>query len=285
MAVAAAAAGLLLAGCTSSAGGTPGGRGLPSPSIAAAPAAPADARTGLTGLPLAAYGSGDELVQQRFQALQLLIGRCMREAGYSSYTPADSFEAPSGGGAGGAVAGAFGYLGADAATAGFRSPRPAASAAGPAPRRQVPADERSASDDCTRRSLGRISSAAPKSSDLYQRLYGESLQVTALDGRVVAATAAWRECMGRVGVPAEDPQALARTYQGAGAEVSAQERTAAEADARCTAETGLAGTWFAVLAGYQREQVERHADELEPLRQSLAEQARQYARILANGGS
>ncbi|QKW20684.1 hypothetical protein HUT16_17845 [Kitasatospora sp. NA04385] len=256
----------------------------------------------MAALPLAAYGQDEEQARRRFRAVRVLTAQCMRQAGFPSYDPGDGFLPPDGptgettgaggvadGGTGtgaggvadGSAAGAFGYLGAQAGTRGFHTARAEPAGAGA---RQVPEAEQRAGDDCARRGLERITDAESEPAELYRRLYGESLRATAADARVVAATAAWRECVGRAGVRAEDPQSLAVQYQGAGPDVTPQELAAARADERCTAEVNLAGLWFAVLAGYQREQVARHAGELEPLKRALVEQDRRYARIIDTDG-
>ncbi|MFC8716817.1 hypothetical protein [Kitasatospora sp. NPDC057198] len=302
-ALAAAVAALLCAACFPGGGGEPAGPDLPRPSIAASPPPPPSVRAGMAALPLAAYGPSEELAQRRFQAVRVLTARCMRQAGYTSYDPADGSAAASpaagataGAGAGaaaatagagaadgsdGVAAGAFGYLGEQAEIRGFHTARTGQARPGPP---ELSEAEQTASDDCARRGLERIADGGSKAAELYQRLYGESLRATAADPRVVAATAAWKDCMARSGVPAEDPQSLAARYQGAGTAVTPQELAAARADRDCTAGTGLAGVWFAVLAGYQRGQLDRHAGELEPLKQAHAEQDRRYARIIATGG-
>jgi len=292
-ALAAVAAALLSAACFPGGGGQPAGPDLPRPSIAASPPPPPSVRAGMAALPLAAYGPGEELAQRRFQAVRVLTAQCMRQAGYTSYQPGDgsatvppaAADGPAGAGPAddpaGVAAGAFGYLGEEAGTRGFHTARAGQARPGTP---KLSEAEQTASDDCARRGLERITAGGPEAAELYQRLYGESLRATAADPRVVAATAAWKDCMARSGVPAEDPQSLAARYQGAGTAVTPQELAAARADRDCTAGTGLAGVWFAVLAGYQRGQLDRHAGELEPLKQAYAEQDRRYARIIAAGG-
>ncbi|GAA4857368.1 hypothetical protein [Kitasatospora terrestris] len=286
---AAAAAVLLLAGCASGGGpgAAPAGAVTPPP-IAAAPAAPASGRGGMLGLPLSAYRSDDRQSEEHFRAVRALTAKCLRDAGFR-VDPASLFRGSAPADVDNDTAmpgGAWGYLGtAAAAVQGFHArpaegPGAAAAAAAPAGSEA----ERSMTERCTREGLQRLQLPESAESRLVSELFGASLVAVGKDHRVVAATAAWRECMAGAGFRVEDPETLVARYRRSPS-VQPDELSAARADADCTATAGLAGIWFAVLAGYQQQQIERHGEQLAGMRRQLRERADRIAAVLAENGA
>ncbi|MEU9128056.1 hypothetical protein AB0D08_08085 [Kitasatospora sp. NPDC048540] len=281
-------AALLLAACAGGPGGHDAARpALTPPPIGASPAPPASGRAGMTGLPLAAYSADDRQGARHFQAVQILTMRCLREGGFTSVARQTVFGDPAAeppdDDAGAYPAGPFGYLGAEVAAAqGFHSrPRPAPAAGGP--EQHGTEAERAAAEECSKKSVQQLGVPATAGTRLLGELYDASMRAAAADARVAAATAAWRACMGRAGFPVTDPQALVTRYQ-AVPPGGPDELPTARADAECTAGSNLAGIYFAVLTGYQRQQVEQHGAELESVKQSVRAEARKVADVIAADG-
>ncbi|MFD9129799.1 hypothetical protein [Kitasatospora sp. NPDC059571] len=279
-ALAAAGAALLaVAGCT-------GGPGAAVPALTppalGTPAPPPSGREGMLQLPLSAYGlSSDESARQQ-QAVRALTADCMHRAGYTSFTGDDAFDGGSGrvSDANAMPGGAFGYLPATVAPVqGFHAARPPAA---PAPPRAPSSEaERGAAEDCVRKALAALPTGDRAGSDLVTRLFGESQAATAKDARVVAATRAWAGCMTAAGYPDATPDGLVARYRGPGSP-GRDELAAAEADAACTTGSNLAGIWFAVIAGYQRQQIAANQERLAAYKDEVARQVAGYARLIGS---
>ena len=224
--------------------------------------APESGRGGLTGLPLSAYQSGDGIFTKEIRARNVLTVSCLHGAGFTTYTGSALQPAVAPDNATALPAGPWGYLGAGAAAAqGFHPPSQ------PAPAPQAPAGGansgeafEAASLDCSHRIAEQLK---PDSGDgsLAGRLFDESLRLTANDSRVGEATRSWADCMAAAGYQATDPSALTTRFAPGGT-VTEIEIATAKADAACTGQSNLAGVWFAVAAGYQKQQIDRNAEAL-----------------------
>ncbi|PBC78733.1 hypothetical protein BX265_3512 [Streptomyces sp. TLI_235] len=275
-AAATGAALLALAGCGGGSGGTAAPALTPPP--LGTPTAPASGREGMLALPLSAYGTDREQDARRQQAVRALTADCMHTAGWADFTRDDALDS------GGAVpdaaalpAGAFGYLRAEvAAVQGFHGPTAAAPARTPRP----PASEAegTAAQECVKKALTAVRPADTSGSELVNTLFGQSLDATGRDARVVGATRAWSACMKDAGFAEASPDGLVARYHGPG-RPTAEELAAATADERCTAAGNLAGVWFAVLAGYQRQLIDANQERLAAYRKSLAEQTAELTRL------
>ncbi|MEV6977916.1 hypothetical protein [Kitasatospora sp. NPDC093806] len=211
----------------------------------------------------------------------MLVVSCMRRAGYTAFSGDGLQAAQPPDNATALPAGAWGYLGADVAgVQGFHPPKR------PRPAVPPPAGSGEAYDaarvDCDRQAQERLGSPAGAGAELVGRLFGESLAATGRDGRVTAATKEWAGCMAAAGFQADDPAALPDRFRG-GPEPTPAELATARADADCTGHSNLAGIWFAVLAGYQRQQIEHNAQALNAHREAVRAQDAKLTRLLAEG--
>lgn len=271
----AAALPALLTGCApdhraEAAGPTP-------PAVTGTPQAPESGPAAMAALPLAAYQTAPEAARRLAELRTSLAVSCMHRAGFAAFTadpPAEESDT--------LPAGAWGYLDAGAAaTQGFHPPtRPSAGAS------RTPDDNSdayvTARVECDRRMADEFKPVDQPGTDLVNRLFAESLQATDRDTRVTTATRAWSDCMSRAGRPATDPATLLRRYRSAPAATPA-ELADAGADATCTAGTGLGGLYFAVLAGYQQQQIDRNTTTLSDHQQALKDDAARLAKLLAAG--
>ncbi|MFI9329696.1 hypothetical protein ACIGZJ_19390 [Kitasatospora sp. NPDC052868] len=238
----------------------------------------------MTGLPLSAYQADDLSTVKEIQVRNTLVVSCMRRAGFASFDGDGLQPAQAPDNATALPSGAWGYLGAEvAAVQGFHPPQRTA------PRQPAPPQEASeafdgARVDCDRQAAERLGSPPSAGAELIGRLFDESIQATGRDGRVVAATKGWSDCMGAAGFQATDPSALPERFR-AGREITPAELATARADAECTAGSNLAGIWFAVLAGYQRQQIDRNAQALNAQREAVRAQDAKLSRLLAGDGS
>jgi hypothetical protein len=291
-------AALLLAGCSTGPGGHGAAAALTPPALPAAPTAPPTGRDGMIHLPLSAYQADDQADNQRRQVVQALTMRCLRDGGYT-LDPQAVFGVSRVAGQDNATAlpgGPWGYLGAEqAATQGFhgvsdpQSPQsqpgqPGQSGqSGQSAQQPMTPAEQTAVQDCTRKALQTVQPPDTPARRLVSQLFGDSISAAAGDSRVRSADGRWRDCMARAGIQATDPQALVAQYQRQRPPAGEQELTAAEADAACTGSTGLAATYFAVLAGYQQEQIDRHSAELAGQQQAVSAESARIAKLLAGG--
>lgn len=268
----------LVAGCASDPK-TPKAKPTP-PAITGTPQAPDSGRAGMTGLPLSAYQAGDQDIQKQTQVQMSLAVACMHKAGFTAFTGDNYQGADPPDNATALPAGAWGYLGAETAAAqGFHPPRRGPVKSAPA----VVDDSQAyvtARVDCDRQVAEQFKSTDQTGTDLVNRLFAESLQATDQDSRVAATTRTWADCMAKAGYTAGDPNALLQQYRG-GPSPSATEIATAKADAECTGRSNLAGVYFAVLAGYQRQQIEQNATALATHQQALKDQNARLAKLLA----
>ncbi|MFI9322866.1 hypothetical protein ACIGXI_24245 [Kitasatospora aureofaciens] len=237
----------------------------------------------MTGLPLSAYQADDRSAVKEIQARNALIVSCMHRAGFSAFTGDGLQAAQPPDNATALPAGAWGYLGAEAAaTLGFHPPKRTPPRPNPAPAGSGEAYD-GARVDCDRQAAERIGSPPAAGSRLVGRLFDESAKATAKDARVVAATRQWSACMTTAGFGATTPEELPQRYQTA-PEVTPAELAAARADADCTAGTELAGLWFAVLAGYQRQLIDRNAEALTAQKEAVRAQDAKLTELIAGEG-
>ncbi|MFD0279737.1 hypothetical protein ACFVHB_38400 [Kitasatospora sp. NPDC127111] len=214
----------------------------------------------------------------------MLVVSCMRKAGYTAFSGDGLQAAQAPDNATALPAGAWGYLGtAVAAAQGFHPPR------GNPPRPTGPAAGSgeaydNARVDCDRQAAERIGTPPGPGTDLVGRLFDESIGAANRDARVTAATREWSACMAAAGFRADDPAALPERFRAA-PEVTPTELATARADADCTGTSNLAGIWFAVLAGYQQQQIDRNAQALTAQQEAVRAQDAKLARLLAGDGS
>lgn len=270
-----------LAGCGSGGGGGAAPTLTPPPLGAAL--APPSGREGMLGLPLSAFGLGDEAAAVRLAAMRAVVAGCMRAAGYAEFSREDAVaEGVRPGDAGALPAGAFGYLPESvAAVQGFHAPAVPAAAA---PRRAVTGAEEGALQECVKSSHARLVPPDAGGSELVNRLFGESQAALERDPRVGAAVRSWADCMDRAGFPGVTPAGLVDRYRAKAAATPAptqEELAAARADAACTTTANLAGIWFTVLAGYQRQLIAAHQEELAAYRDSHREYQAKLAELAA----
>ncbi|MFC6596864.1 hypothetical protein [Kitasatospora paranensis] len=275
--VATGAALLAATGC--SGGGGPAAPALTPPALGST-TPPPSGRAGMLQLPLSAYGLNGEQSARQQQAVRALTADCMHRAGYAAFTGDDAFDGGSGrvSDVNAMPGGAFGYLPASvAAVQGFHAVRLAA--APDPPRAPSSSAERTAAENCVRTALSALPAADGAGGELVTRLFGESAAATAKDTRVVDATRAWEACMKASGFADATPDGMVERYRGPGA-AGRDELAAAEADAACTGSSNLAGVWFAVIAGYQRQQIAANQERLAAYQHRIADQAAGFARIL-----
>ncbi|WP_380285677.1 hypothetical protein [Kitasatospora purpeofusca] len=207
----------------------------------------------------------------------------MRRAGYAGFSGDGLQEARPPDNATALPAGAWGYLGAEVAAAqGFHAHRRAAPGTGAAPAAGAGEAYVTARVDCDRQAAERIGAPPGPGADLIGRLFADSMAATGKDERVVAATAQWAACMAAAGFRADDPATLPERFRTV-AETTPAELATARADADCTTRSNLAGIWFTVLAGYQRQQIDRNAQALNDHREAVRAQDAKLTRLLAEG--
>ncbi|MFF4818519.1 hypothetical protein ACFY2K_28500 [Kitasatospora sp. NPDC001309] len=237
----------------------------------------------MTGLPLSAYQADDRPAVKEIQARNALTVSCMHRAGFAGFTGDGLQAAQPPDNATALPAGAWGYLGAEAAaTLGFHPPRRSAPRPDPAPAGSGEAYD-GARVDCDRQTAERIGSPPAAGSRLVDRLFQESTTATARDARVVAATGQWTACMTAAGFRTTTPEELAHGYSTT-PDPTPAELAAARADADCTARSGLAGLWFAVLAGYQRQLIDHNAQALTAQQEAVRAKDAKLTRLIAGEG-
>ncbi|MER7756827.1 hypothetical protein [Kitasatospora sp. NPDC097643] len=181
-------------------------------------------------------------------------------------------------------AGPWGYLGTEAATTlGFHPPKHTLPRPDAAPAGSGEAYD-TARVDCDRQAAERLGSPQGPGTELVGRLFQESLKAAGQDARVVAATKEWAGCMTTAGFEVTGPEALPQRFQST-PEITPAELAAARADADCTARSNLAGLWFAVLAGYQRQLIDRNAEALTAQREAVRAQDAKLTRLIAEAGT
>ncbi|WP_286247513.1 hypothetical protein [Streptomyces graminofaciens] len=272
-----AAVGLLTTGCSAELTG--GDTDMALPDIAAEPAAPVTGYDGLTGLPLSAYGTSQQEDILLFRTNEALVARCMNSLGYKNYSgrkkaqddtktkaereairPAD----------------AWGYIGAGTAKRlGFHVAITPPVSKGPKGR------ELKDYNVCWDKADKQVPSpTGGKGWKLTQDLFGRSFQKAASDSRVVAARKSWSSCMGEAGHPADDPQKLSEGFMSA-KKTTPKEIAAATADEKCTRSSNLAGVYFAVLTGYQKQLISANTEVLTGYKKQVQEQVDRAEQLLA----
>ncbi|MDH6134284.1 hypothetical protein P3T37_003686 [Kitasatospora sp. MAA4] len=119
---------------------------------------------------------------------------------------------------------------------------------------------------------------------LVASLDDQATAVTGADSPVLAATRQWADCMKNKGFAQQSPDTVYK--QKWPQDPDAAEIAIAEADASCTESSKLADTWFAVLAGYQRQLVDANATQLSDIASHLKNHNSAVDAILTgNGGS
>lgn len=270
---------VLSAGCSGNSG-KDSAESAPTPPELGSTAAPESGRGGLTGLPLSAYQADDRSSVKEIRARNALIVACMHRAGFSAFTGDGLQAAQPPDNATALPAGPWGYLGTQAAaTLGFHPPKRTAPRPDPAPAGAGEAYD-GARVDCDRQAAERIGSPPAAGSRLVDRLFDESTKATAKDARVVAATGRWTACMTAAGFAATTPEELSHQYRTT-PEATPAELAAARADADCTARSELAGLWFAVLAGYQRQLIDRNAQALTAQQEAVRAQDAKLTGLIA----
>jgi len=266
----------MLCACSGRSHQSPGATVTPPPLDGARP--PATLAGAESALPLAGYGPSPSQWQVIYRAVGMLQAECMRQRGYHRFTPTATARSPAtypGGG------GPFGYVNEGyAARRGFHSP-----GGGPGPRPMTLTEAR-VSLACVARAqvrvLGPPSVRVRTAERLLGSLYVKSERDATTDKRVVAATGAWAACMRADGFDAHSPAALVQGPWSAAP--SAREIATAKTDAACTSSEHLAGIYFAVLAGYQRELARPYARTLAAVRAEGQSEAARAARIVTAGG-
>ncbi|WP_406202494.1 hypothetical protein OH807_24325 [Kitasatospora sp. NBC_01560] len=214
----------------------------------------------------------------------MLVVSCMRRAGYTAFSGDGLQAARAPDNATALPAGAWGYLGAEAAgVQGFHPPqrslpRPTGPAAGSGEAYDT------TRVDCDRQAAERIGAPPGPGTELVGRLFNESLAAAGRDHRVIAATGQWSACMAAAGFAAADPATLPDRFRAAPA-VTPTELATARADADCTGRSNLAGIWFAVLAGYQQQQIDRNAQALTAQQEAVRAQDAKLAQLMAETGN
>ncbi|MER5635973.1 hypothetical protein ABT095_03335 [Kitasatospora sp. NPDC002227] len=272
-AVLAATLAVLLTGCAADRHKAPADRPT-EPPVTGTPQAPESGQAGMAALPLAAYQPDDRTLEEQAGIRTSLAVSCMHRAGFGSFTADNYRSGATPDGTTALPAGAWGYLGP--ADQGFH-PKAAVKAAP-----KVTDDSEayaSARVECDRRIADDFKPTDQLGTELVNRLFAESLQAAEQDTRVVDATRAWSACMTTAGFPATTPEALLQRYRTAPA-VTPAEQSAARADATCTTSTDLAGRYFAVLAGYQRQQIAKNTTALTDHQQALKDQNARLAKLL-----
>ncbi|MFH8886763.1 hypothetical protein [Streptomyces californicus] len=249
------------------------------PTIASAPPPPVTGYDGLIGLPLSAYGTSEQDDHLLYRTNEALIARCMTGLGHRGYLserrPQSTSRTKS---QREAVrpAGAWGYIGsATAERLGFHVAVPVPKAKDPVGR------ELKDYNTCWKRADKEIPSlAGTRGWKLAQDLFGRSFRQTAADSRVKAARERWATCMGEAGHPAGDPEKLADGFLNA-EKVTPREIDVATAAESCTRSSRLAGIYFAVLTGYQRQLVSAHTDVLTGYQRQVRERIERAEAILS----
>lgn len=102
------------------------------------------------------------------------------------------------------------------------------------------------------------------------------------DSRVVAATKAWSECLGRHGYDFTDPTGMPPGITEATLS-SPQAVTMATQDVACKKETNLIGIWYTVEVAYQQRAIERNAETLDLAKKQLDARMKLAATLLSGG--
>ncbi|ARF83315.1 hypothetical protein ACIG0C_33305 [Kitasatospora aureofaciens] len=122
------------------------------------------------------------------------------------------------------------------------------------------------------------------SSPIGEQINSRSYTKAADDDRVKAAFTAWSACMKNAGYTYASPIDAYNDPHWQGTSTAGQQEIAtAQADIACKQQTNLIGTWYAVDAAYQQQQIHAHQSELD--RDRTAEQQQLTAARKALGQS
>ncbi|SHH36611.1 hypothetical protein SAMN05444521_0262 [Streptomyces sp. 3214.6] len=276
--IAVVVAGLLATGCSAGLTGSASDGAATLPAIAAASAAPVTGYDGLIGLPLSAYGTSEQDDVLLFQTNEALVAHCMKSRGYAGYADKKKPQrAPKTQAEKEAIrpAGAWGYIGGGTAKrVGFHVAIAPPVSKGPTGR------ELKDYNVCWDKADKQVPPLAGSQGwKLTQDLFGQSFQQAAADSRVGAARERWSSCMSDAGHPAGDPEKLANGFLKA-KKATAKEIAAATADESCTRSSNLAGVYFAVLTGYQRQLISANTEVLTGYKKQVQAQVDRAAHLL-----
>ncbi|AXG82867.1 hypothetical protein DVK44_24220 [Streptomyces paludis] len=250
------------------------------PAVEKSPAPPATGYGALIGLPLSAYGLSEQDDEQLFQVRKALVTHCMKGLGHKGYSGQDMVMVAVEDKEAARPIGAWGYIGARTAKRlGFHPEEAKMPSSDDA--KALTAEEEKDSRSCTEKVGKDLPSLADTDGGkLTDLLFGQSFQRVAADSRVATAREQWSTCMTKAGHPADDPEELAAgpwdTPKPTKKEISAA--TAAES---CTASSGLAGVYFAVLAGYQKQLISGNATALNSYQKQVREHTDRAAHLQA----
>jgi hypothetical protein len=256
---------------------------VPAPTIGRAPASPASYLAAIIDLPWHLYIQDPRQALIVEQAELVLVVQCMRHRGYGTFTQSmmsyavpDLAQEPGG---------PYGWIdGAKARKYGFHSSPADGASLHQASVRLSGAQNRalracSASAGSTLQAGRMIDPAS-----LVNQMAAQAWSLAAGDARVRTATARWSSCMRahgfRYSAPPTADQWLATSRM-----VSRAEIATASADAACTASTDLAGIFFAVDAGYQRELIGRETAKLAAIGAELRAETARAAAVLAHASA
>ena len=224
-----------------------------------------------SNLPLMAYSFSDQDQALVFNAIKKLKVQCMHRSGYPNYDGSDTtyqVETPATR-ANESGPGVYGYI--DAAQAHKFAFNVPGVQPGPGSVASIPTAEEDLANKCGNEAEGKVP-FEPADQRLADQLFNESHTATVNDGRYRDALARWSACMKRAGYAADDPVKFARDSMSRSVTPATPEFAAAAADVACTRESDLAGVYFALEAGYQRELIASNAKPLEQvIKQNQAE--------------
>ncbi|MEV5510120.1 hypothetical protein [Streptomyces orinoci] len=129
----------------------------------------------------------------------------------------------------------------------------------------LPVDQRTTVFNCRRAAQTQLTGGAPfGSSPIGEQINSRSYIKSADDNRVKAAFTAWSACMKTAGYSYASPMDAYNDPRWRGSPTAGpQEIATAQADIACKRQTNLIGTWYAVDAAYQQQQIQAHQAELD----------------------
>lgn len=256
---------------------------VPAPTIGPAPVSPASYIAAVTDLPWRPYiqDPRQALIVERAE-LELVV-QCMRRRGYGAFTQSmiqyavpDLAQEPGG---------PYGWIdGAKARKYGFHTSPADGASFHQAPVR-LSADQDRALRSCTAGASSALQAGRViDPGSLVNKMAAQAWSLTVGDARVKTATARWSSCMRahgfRYSAPPTGDQWLAKSRTASPAEIAT-----ASADAACTTSADLAGIFFAVDAGYQRELISLEKAKLVAIGAELRAETARAAAILDHAGT
>jgi hypothetical protein len=264
---------LLISGCAE--GSASRGPDVELPSIPSDPMAPTSYLAGVASLPWRDYVQSPAQAAAGQQAKFAVTVTCMHRRGYSDFrksliqyaSPDFSYE----------PGGPYGWIDKrKAARYGFHS-SPADYATVHMSAAHISTVENARLEACLSQAAEELDGG--KASDprnLANQLFETSWNLATRDPRVRAATERWAKCMHRHGLNLLSPPEAAN-WAGKTPNASPREIVIATADADCTESSGLAGVFFAVDAGYQRELIRANASALASVAAGISAENRRDA--------